>query len=137
VLLSRLSACLLRDGVIVAAAEEERFSRIKHDSGFHRKLRSFASAPVVSSSRTGLRRLLRKAVAQVRAHPIHVRRDISTLAPHVRASMQTWMAEKLWIRGKIRSALAYEGRFFSVSTMSHMLRRRTSVTICRISNRHR
>lgn len=28
------AAALLRDGVLVAAAEEERFSRIKHDSGF-------------------------------------------------------------------------------------------------------
>ena len=28
------SACLLRDGAIVAAAEEERFRRIKHWAGF-------------------------------------------------------------------------------------------------------
>ncbi len=28
------AACLLRDGAVVAAAEEERFSRIKHDAGF-------------------------------------------------------------------------------------------------------
>lgn len=28
------AACLLADGVIVAAAQEERFSRVKHDAGF-------------------------------------------------------------------------------------------------------
>ena len=28
------AACLLRDGEIIAAAQEERFTRIKHDSGF-------------------------------------------------------------------------------------------------------
>lgn len=28
------SACLLRDGVLVAAVEEERFTRIKHWAGF-------------------------------------------------------------------------------------------------------
>ena len=28
------AACLLRDGIIVAAAQEERFSRKKHDAGF-------------------------------------------------------------------------------------------------------
>src|SRR6476660_5809746 len=28
------AACLLRDGEIVAAAQEERFSRKKHDAGF-------------------------------------------------------------------------------------------------------
>ena len=28
------AACLLDDGFIVAAAQEERFTRVKHDSGF-------------------------------------------------------------------------------------------------------
>src|SRR5210317_1114218 len=28
------AACLLKDGVIVAAVQEERFTRKKHDSGF-------------------------------------------------------------------------------------------------------
>ena len=28
------AACLLKDGAIVAAAQEERFTRIKHDSSF-------------------------------------------------------------------------------------------------------
>ena len=28
------AAALVRDGVLIAAAEEERFSRIKHDNGF-------------------------------------------------------------------------------------------------------
>ena len=28
------AACLVRDGLVVAAAEEERFTRKKHDSGF-------------------------------------------------------------------------------------------------------
>ena len=28
------AVCLLKDGKVVAASAEERFSRIKHDSGF-------------------------------------------------------------------------------------------------------
>ncbi len=28
------AAALVKDGVLVGAAEEERFSRVKHDSGF-------------------------------------------------------------------------------------------------------
>ena len=28
------AACLLKGGVIIAAAQEERFSRIKHDQNF-------------------------------------------------------------------------------------------------------
>ena len=31
------AAALLHDGILVAAAEEERFSRVKHDFGFPRK----------------------------------------------------------------------------------------------------
>ena len=29
-------ACLVRDGIIIAAAQEERFTRKKHDAGFPR-----------------------------------------------------------------------------------------------------
>ena len=35
------AAALLRDGVLVAAASEERFSRIKHDAGFPEQAISF------------------------------------------------------------------------------------------------
>src|ERR1700742_1270922 len=31
------AACLVRDGVVVAAAQEERFTRKKHDAGFPRR----------------------------------------------------------------------------------------------------
>src|SRR6185503_5046627 len=36
------SAALVKDGVLVAAAEEERFSRRKHDSGFPKLAIEFA-----------------------------------------------------------------------------------------------
>lgn len=35
------SACLLKDGVVICAAEEERFSRIKHDKSFPSKAIAF------------------------------------------------------------------------------------------------
>ena len=35
------AACLLRDGQIVAAAQEERFTRKKHDQGFPKSAVSF------------------------------------------------------------------------------------------------
>jgi carbamoyltransferase len=31
------AACLVRDGEILAAAQEERFSRVEHDAGFPRE----------------------------------------------------------------------------------------------------
>ena len=32
------AACLIKDGEILSAAQEERFSRIKHDSNFPKML---------------------------------------------------------------------------------------------------
>ena len=43
------SAALVRDGDLVAAAEEERFSRLKHDSGFPQlAIEAMAGEPVNS-----------------------------------------------------------------------------------------
>jgi carbamoyltransferase len=38
----KAAACLIVDGAIIADAAEERFSRIKHDSGFRRQPSPFA-----------------------------------------------------------------------------------------------
>ncbi len=38
------AAALLRDGVLVAAAEEERFSRKKHDAGYPQQAVQFCLA---------------------------------------------------------------------------------------------
>ena len=66
------AAALLRDGVLVAAAEEERFTRKKHDFAFPRHAIDFCLGsrrhPCAGSR---LRRVLREAVPQVRAHPAH------------------------------------------------------------------
>jgi carbamoyltransferase len=35
------AACLVRDGEVIAAAQEERFTRIKHDSAFPDRAISF------------------------------------------------------------------------------------------------
>ena len=35
------AACLVRDGALIAAAEEERFTRIKHDSRLPREAAEF------------------------------------------------------------------------------------------------
>ena len=64
------AACLVLDGQIVAAAQEERFSRIKHDAGFpdarHRVL-PVGGGP--RAAQTRLCRVLRQAADEVRANP--------------------------------------------------------------------
>ena len=72
------AACLLRDGEIVAAAQEERFTRKKGDAAFpHRGRRVLPARGRHHVADLDLRRLLRQAAAQVRAHP----RDLPRVAP--------------------------------------------------------
>jgi len=46
------AACLIRDGEIIAAAQEERFTRKKHDAGFPREAVRYCSRKAASGSRT-------------------------------------------------------------------------------------
>ena len=46
------AACLVKDGIVVAAAEEERFSRVKHDTGFPINAINYCLAPMESLVRT-------------------------------------------------------------------------------------
>ena len=78
------AAALLRDGQLVAAAEEERFSRKKHDYGFPSSAIDFClRTGGIPASAPRLRRVLREAVPQVRAPPAHVHADVPALAAPV------------------------------------------------------
>src|SRR5687767_6748752 len=96
------AACILRDGVLVAAAEEERFRRIKHWAGFpsesiryclaeaRLKLSDVDVLAINSDPRAGrFERLL--FVAQHRPSMAYVARQIRTRMK--RASVQEVMAE--------------------------------------------
>ena len=64
------AACLLRDGEIVAAAQEERFTRKKGDAAFpHRAVAYCLQSRRDRRRGPHARRLLRQAAAQVRADP--------------------------------------------------------------------
>ena len=62
------AAALVVDGRIVAAAQEERFTRIKHDPAFPRQAVAYCLREAgLDAGRPRLRRLLRQAADQVRA----------------------------------------------------------------------
>ena len=72
------AACLIRDGVVVAAASEERFTRKKHDAELSAPGdRVLSRRGPAAGRRSRLRRLLREAVRQVQAHPVHPARHAS------------------------------------------------------------
>ena len=64
------AAVLLQDGRIVAAAQEERFTRKKHDPGFPlQAIRYCLAEGGVGKDRARCRRLLRQAHDQVQPDP--------------------------------------------------------------------
>lgn len=100
------AAALLCDGELIAAADEERFSRLKHDSGFPRQAIDFCLA------RAGI-------TAQDLAYVVFYEKPLqkferillSTLAGApgtaklFREAMATWFSEKLWVKSHLVSAL--------------------------------
>lgn len=115
------AACLLRDGEIIAAAQEERFSRKKHDAGFpiwairwcltEAGIKAGDLDFVVFYEKPLLKfeRILETALSRV---PFGIR-------PFLKA-MPLWLKEKLWIPSIIRKELNYQGRIlFSEHHESH------------------
>ena len=116
------SAALLEDGVLIAAAEEERFTRVKHDYGFpHQAIRFcldhagiegpdldyvvFFEKPFVK-----LERIMKTTVAGFpKTYPMFVQ------------SMRTWLFDKLWVRTLIEDTLKVDKKriLFSEHHVSH------------------
>jgi carbamoyltransferase len=100
------AAAVIRDGVLVAAAEEERFSRIKHDFGFPARAVRFCLA------RAGVTGADVDCVAFFEKPLIKFERILSTAlatAPRsatvFRKAMTTWLLDKLWVKTRIRDAV--------------------------------
>jgi carbamoyltransferase len=101
------AAVLLEDGVIVAAAQEERFSRIKHDASFPRA----ATAWCLSQARGPV-----DAVVYYEKPILKFQRILETavaVAPRgfraFAAALPGWLNEKLWLPGVIEEELAALG----------------------------
>jgi carbamoyltransferase len=101
------AAALLKDGVLVAAAEEERFSRKKHDSGYPTLAVQFC----LESAGIGPEDL-DYVVFYEKPMPKFERLLTTALATWpkslvvFREAMIAWLNEKLWVKGKIRGQLA-------------------------------
>lgn len=105
------AAALVRDGKIIAAAQEERFTRKKHDFSFpinaisyclsEGKLKAIDLDYVVFYDKPFLKfeRILETYLAYA---PFGIRSFIK--------SMPLWIKQKLWIKDLIRNELAYDGK---------------------------
>lgn len=116
------AAVVLRDGQLLAAAEEERFSRIKHDFGFPKTAIQFCleTAGIRGSDldyvvffEKPFRKLDRILMTVLQTYPLSWK--------VFRESMITWMIDKLWIGGTIEDELGIpkEKVLFSEHHLSH------------------
>ncbi len=93
------AAALMQDGVLVAAAEEERFSRIKHDFGYPEQAIAFCL------EQGGLKAGDLDYVVYYEKPFVKFERILTTSLQTFprsyvvfRESMITWLAEKLWVK---------------------------------------
>jgi carbamoyltransferase len=116
------AAAILVDGQIIAAAEEERFSRIKHDSGFPTHAIDFCLQSASLSAKE-----LDYVVFYEKPFKKFHRIFISTLSTYpksytsFREAMRIWLKQKLWIKQEIVTSLGVNENIilFSDHHLSH------------------
>lgn len=105
------AACLIKDGVVVSASTEERFTRIKHDSDFPKKAIDFClkTAKITSSE-------LNYVVFYEKPFWKFQRILMSTLATYPSSfrlfakAMVNSFSDKLWVRSLISTELNISGK---------------------------
>lgn len=104
------AACLLRDGRIAAAAQEERFSRQKYDASFPEQAIEFclregdvatADLDIVAFYDKPLLKFERLLETYVTYAPFGLRSFLT--------AMPVWLEKKLWIPDRIAETLDYDG----------------------------
>ena len=116
------AAALLRDGELIAAAMEERFSRVKHDNGFPQLAAEFCLQQAGISAKE-----LEYVVFYEKPLQKFERILQTTLNTFPRSSglwresMMTWLSDKLWVRSHIARGLGvpYDKILFCDHHMSH------------------
>jgi carbamoyltransferase len=105
------AACLLRDGEIVAAAQEERFSRTRHDAALPLRAAGYClSAGGISIDAVDHVVFYDKPFLKFeRLLETFLLTAPRSLGPFLRA-MPPWLKQKLWTSDLVREALAYRGR---------------------------
>jgi carbamoyltransferase len=104
------AAALIRDGDIVAAAQEERFSRKKHDSGFPSQAIEYClnEGGIDASGLTAVvfyDKPLLKFERILETYLAYAPRGLRSFL----MAMPLWLKEKLWIPSLIREELGYDG----------------------------
>src|SRR4051812_22602461 len=116
------SAAILRDGQLVAAAEEERFSRVKHDFGFpERAIRFCLDEAGIHGRDLDYVAFFEKPFVKFDRILQTAFREVPKSGGVFRQAMTAWLLDKLWVKNRIRNALgvAPEGILFVEHHQSH------------------
>ena len=100
------SAALVKDGVLAAAGEEERFSRVKHDSGFPALAADFVLEKAgVTIHDVDYVVFYEKPFVKFERMLMTAMATFPRSASVFRESMQRWITDKLWIKSMIAKRL--------------------------------
>jgi carbamoyltransferase len=116
------SAVLLRDGEVIAAAEEERFSRKKHDFGFPMQAIQFCLAKGgIGSQDLDYVAFFEKPFVKFERLLFSILQTFPYSRRVFQESMMSWLTEKLWVKKLIQDRLGVpEGKIlFSEHHLSH------------------
>ncbi len=116
------SAALVRDGVLVAAAEEERFSRVKHDSGFPGLAIDFVlKRGGIAMHDVDYVVFYEKPFVKFERMLLSAMATFPRSAAVFRESMQRWISDKLWIKSMMGKRLGVPSSklLFADHHMSH------------------
>src|SRR6185436_8883529 len=114
------AAVLLRDGLIVAAAQEERFSRIKNDASFPARAIAYClqEAGIIASELDAVVFYEKPILKFTRALETFVSAAPNGWLTFVRV-LPSWLSEKLNLRGTIRENLALPKKIPILFTAHH------------------
>src|SRR5579871_4160490 len=100
------AAALLRDGQLIAAAEEERFSRIKHDFGFpHLAIKFCLESGGLQGGDLDYVVFYEKPFRKFDRILMTVLQTYPQSYKVFRESMITWMIDKLWVGSTLQTEL--------------------------------
>ena len=105
------AACIVKDGEIIAAAQEERFTRKKHDHNFPQKAIEYCL------KEAGIKASQLDLVAFYDKPFLKFERLLETYLTYAPVGFKSfikaiplWIKEKLWMREMIKDKLGYEGK---------------------------
>ena len=116
------AAALVRDGQIIAAAEEERFSRIKHDYGFpHQAIDFCLRMGGIPASQLDCVAFFEKPLLKFERLILSCLQTFPNSHRVFRESMISWFGDKLWVKQTIQKYLdiAPSKIVFSEHHLSH------------------